>query len=183
MASSSSVTIKTEYRFLRLPNEIYKHFYVEFRNDRKTDKRKCIKCDTIVTSCNGGTSGMRNHLSVCKGPSRRNENSQPKLDVSSFSGNPVIDPLREITALAYDDHISMRTVANSKTLNKLYKKAGIRNVNYATVTASLEAEYQALFHNVKAFISKRPITDILCLSFDKWTSADGKKISRSLFVC
>ena len=27
---------KIEYRLLKLPNEVYKHFLVEFKNDRKT---------------------------------------------------------------------------------------------------------------------------------------------------
>ena len=43
---------KIEYRLLKLPNEVYKHFLVEFKNDRKTEFRKCMRCSTVVKAVN-----------------------------------------------------------------------------------------------------------------------------------
>ena len=58
----NSLSVPTEYRLIKSSNKIYDDFLVEFVNKRKTENRKCLKCDHIVKSVNGGTSGMHNHI-------------------------------------------------------------------------------------------------------------------------
>ena len=54
------------WRILKLKNDIYRFFLVEFVNNKKTNRRKCIRCKTIVLSCNRGTSSMQSHLKFCR---------------------------------------------------------------------------------------------------------------------
>ena len=62
------------------PPEIYKFFLCEFRNGRKTQRRKCIKCQTIVTANNHGTSPMHNHRRRCDTMfQKKNQSNQSKL--------------------------------------------------------------------------------------------------------
>ena len=43
----------TQWNILKRPaNENYKFFLCESQNERKTQRRKCIKCQTIVTANN-----------------------------------------------------------------------------------------------------------------------------------
>ena len=61
------LSVTTEYRPNTSSNKIYDDFLVEFVNNRKTEKKKCLNCDHIVKSVNGGTSGMHNHIKKCLG--------------------------------------------------------------------------------------------------------------------
>ena len=48
-------------------------------------------------------------------------------------------------------------------------------VTHHSVNVTLEAEYQYVFEKIKVLIAERDKKQVLGLSFDKWTSADGKK--------
>ena len=49
------------WKLIRGNSQVYSHFYVEFVDGIKNDKRNCIKCSGFVKSANFGTSSMKTH--------------------------------------------------------------------------------------------------------------------------
>ena len=71
---SSSLKEVIEYKLPKenLSNEVHSYFYVQFRNGRKTDIRKCIKCGEKVKSINSGTTTLHRHHNTCSKDARKN---------------------------------------------------------------------------------------------------------------
>ena len=58
-------TTDEDWRMTEKGNDIYRHFMVEFVNNRKTNRRKCVKSGEVVQSINYGTSTMSKHKGRC----------------------------------------------------------------------------------------------------------------------
>ena len=73
------------WRILKLKNDIYRFFLVEFVNNTKMNRRKCIRCETIVLGRNRGASSMHSHLKFSWKNLSAGEFSQPLRDFLSKS--------------------------------------------------------------------------------------------------
>ena len=99
---SSKLSKNQEWKFVESKNEIYSNFLVEYVNGQKNDLRKCIKCRSIISSCNYGTSAMRTHLKSCKDRTDQ-DLQQTKLSFSKKS-DPVVG-VADVSRLVYEDNV------------------------------------------------------------------------------
>ena len=166
---------KIEYRLLKLPNEVYKHFLVEFKNDRKTEFRKCMRCSTVVKAVNGGTSAMLKHISNCKGPTKVLVSEQRTLNMPRKAVLAARKGVVRVARLVYEDHIPLNTVVRSETLQYFYRCLGFAKVSYHSVSEVLDEDYHYLISKIKDKIEARDKKQILVMSFDKWTSTTNQK--------
>ena len=63
--SSTGVQTVREWKICKTGAGINQHFFTEDYQGRKTENRKCIKCEEVVTASNSGTSTMNKHYKRC----------------------------------------------------------------------------------------------------------------------
>ena len=169
----NSLSVTTGYRPIKSSNKIYDDFLVEFVNNRKTENRKCLKCDHIVKSVNGGTSGMHNHIKKCLGRAgdRTLDIGQSQLNYNISPRNTSKRGLSKIVRLVY----SYYKTNKEEDFAEIFRDTGYARVNYDVINGELERQYHILVSRIKSDVAKRDPKGLLVLSLDKWTSSDNKK--------
>ena len=77
--------------------------------------------------------------------------------------------------LVYDDGFPVNKIVESETLQKIFEQLSFSEVSKHSINRQLENEYQAMCQIVKSIIAGRDPSNVLCVSFDKWTTSDGVK--------
>ena len=123
-----------------------------------------------MLSCNRGTSAMHTHRNTC-----RRWNSigvaQSKLEFVTRKRKGIA----EVAKFVYDDHILICKVIGPTTLQKLYRNLGFDKVTYDSVNGKLTESYNKIVEKIKRVLTKRTNSDVISLSFAKWTSTDKRK--------
>ena len=83
--------------------------------------------------------------------------------------------LSDVAKLVYLDNFSVNSVVKSQTLHSWYKKLEFDPVTRYSLNKALDDNYQKLHYNISQFIAKRDKMQPMAISYDKWSSADGKK--------
>ena len=83
--------------------------------------------------------------------------------------------LNQVAKLVYEDNISFSKDVKSQALQNFYLKLGFEKVSYFSVNQALFDQYNLAVNSIKTFLNEQDKKDLLCTSFDKWTSADQKR--------
>ena len=164
------------WKLIRGNSQVYSHFYVEFVDGIKTDKRKCIKCSAIE-SANFGTSSMKTHREKCL----KRQTSDPTQGKLKHAKAPKIaDPkhtqgLNDAARLVYEDNFPITSVASSAVLKQWAKRLGYGELHYSEINQRMTEIYQQIVANITTLLSSRKNQDVICLSFDKWKAIDSTK--------
>ena len=121
--------------------KIYDDFLVELVNNRKTENRKCLKCDHIVKSVNGGTSDMHNHIKKCLGRAgdRTLDIGQSQLNYNVSPRNTSERGLTKIARLVYSANIPIIKLTRSEDFAEMFRDVGYARVNYDIINGELES--------------------------------------------
>ena len=79
--------------------------------------------------------------------------------------------LSKVCRLVYKDGFAITAVANSETLQEMFKSLNYSRVTYNSLNISLEETFQAVFAKIKKMVAERDRKQVVVVSFDKWTSA------------
>ena len=170
----SDVAAECEYRKEKGVAKWHEKFLVEYRGGRKTEGRKCIKCNVLIKSIGASTTSMTKHTQVCDSKTVQTVIASDQT-VIPFKRARVQDGLNEVAKLVYEDNIPVYKVVRSPTLQSFFKQLHFSKVTYCSVNNALEVNYQTAVQKIKDLIVTRDKRQMLSLSFDKWTSADNKK--------
>ena len=155
--------------------EIHKHFLVQYVNGRRTEIRKCLSCSSLIKSVKSGTSALQKHRKSCISSTlQKRPSDQPYLSFTKVARTDQ-KGFVDVARLVYEDNVPVNKVVTSSVLQSRYKRMNFAKVTHHSVNVTLEAEYQYVFEKIKVLIAERDKKQVLGLSFDKWTSADGKK--------
>ena len=157
---------------------IHRLFLDEIMNGQPTEYSKCIKCSKIIKRPNSGTKSLYTHRDSC----------QPEFSVSGQSMLPFAprktsnSKAVELAArLVYEDNISLNQIVNSQVIKEVLTPYG--NYSRHSVNKCIGDSYQLVLRQIRAFIDGRDERDILCVSFDKWTSPDSNKFLGLYLYC
>ena len=176
----SDVAAECEYRKEKGVAKWHEKFLVEYRGGRKTEGRKCIKCNVLIKSIGASTTSMTKHTQVCDSKTVQTVIASDQT-VIPFKRARVQDGLNEVAKLVYEDNIPVYKVVRSPTLQSFFKQLHFSKVTYCSVNNALEVNYQTAVQKIKDLIVTRDKRQMLSLSFDKWTSADNK--SSLEYIC
>ena len=162
-AIGENLFVNQNWRILKLKNDIYRFFLVEFVNNKTTNRRKCITCETIVLGRNRGTSSMHSHLKFCRKnlSAGENQSTLERFSVKKRKGLP------EVAKLVYSDNNPFCKVVGSATLQSFYRRLGFDKVTYDSSNGELDDSYHKIISKIKEVFSTRGRNDIISLSFDK----------------
>ena len=146
----------------------------------QTEMRKCLRCDILVKSPNGGTTGLLKHRSTCskKIPKRKVDRGQLSLGFSKTQKLELAKGFKLITQLVYKEQIPLNTVTKSGALQHMFQTLNYGCVTYHSVNKTLNASYHSIIAKIKELIANRDKDQLLSISFDKWFSQDNKKYIR-----
>lgn len=166
---------KIEYRKISGNSSINAFFELKVQNGQPTVFRRCMSCKTEIKCSNANTTGLHKHRLVClKRPAAMLDNEV--LSFAKSSRKDVVSKgLNRVAKLVYEDSIPITKVAKSETLQSFYQQLGFDKVSYYSINRALNIQYQSAVNRVKDVLRKRNKMDLLCISFDKWTSADMKR--------
>ena len=152
----NSLSVTTEYGPIKSSNKIYDEFLVELVNNRKTENRKCLNCDHIVKSVNGGTSGMHNHIKKCLGRAgnRSLDIGQSQLNYNISPRNTSKRGLSKITRLVFSANIPITKLTRSEDFAEIFRDAGYARVNYDIINGELERQYHILVSRIKSDVTE-----------------------------
>ena len=115
------------------------------------------------------------HREVCNIDRGSKDDKQGQLPFARGKAAKFERGLGDVARLVYDDGIPVSKIVKSETLQKTFKQLNFSEVSKHSINRQLENEYQAMFQIVKSIIAGRDPSDVLCVSFDKWTTSDGVK--------
>ena len=166
-----------EYRVnKKTSSNVCKLFLLEFKDDVQTEWRKCIKCDALVKAPNSGTSGLSKHADSCaKSNKRKAPTNQPKIGFKKCPKLNLPKGMDTVSKLVYKDNIPITAVAKSEALQSMFRELGFGSVTYHSMNKALDEKYHCIVSKLKSIIESRNKEQLLTITFDKWTSQDGKK--------
>ena len=143
-----------------------------------SENRKCLKCDHIVKTVNGGKSGMHNHIKKCLGRAgdRTLDIGQSQLNYNISPRNTSKRGLSKIARLVYSANIPITKLTRSEDFAEIFRDVEYARVNYDILNGELEWQYHILVSRIESDMAKRDPKELLVLSLDKWTSSDNKKL-------
>ena len=164
---------KIEYKKISGINPINKFYEMKVINGLSSDYRRCITCKKEIKCANSNTTGLHKHRESCK--------KRPAPDTSAVLKFPrrslptVGKGLEHAARLVYNDNIAISKVVKSDTLQFMYSQLKFDTVSYYSVNQALNDNYQTVVRAIKHLLNERDKNDLMCISFDKWTSADQKR--------
>ena len=157
-------------------SECAKLFLVKFVNGQRTQYRRCFRYETEIKAPDGSTSGMNKHARSCTGKrGRARSPSQPIIPFKIAANTDQNRKLLDVGRLVFEDRIPINRIVKSTFIQQLLKKSGYPAATTDGINEALETKYQELLSKIKGLIVKRPRNQIICISFDKWTSQTQKK--------
>ena len=133
----SDVAAECEYRKEKGVAKWHEKFLVEYRGGRKTEGRKCIKCNVLIKSIGASTTSMTKHTQVCDSKTVQTVIASDQT-VIPFKRARVQDGLNEVAKLVYEDNIPVYKVVRSPTLQSFFKQLHFSKVTYCSVNNALE---------------------------------------------
>ena len=132
---------------------------VEYRVNKasKSEMRKCLRCDILVKSPNGGTTGLLKHRSACskKIPKRKVDRGQLSLGFAKTQKLALAKGFKLITQLVYKDQTPLNTVTKSEALQHILQTLNYGSVTYYSVNKALNASYHSIIAKIKELIANR----------------------------
>ena len=154
--------------------DVKKNFRAEKINGKKTKRRRCERCKQTIVASNRGTSNLAAHLKTCLKKTHASSN-QPAIDTVYKANKEPKKGLTEVAKLVYEDNIPINKIANSKTLQSLFKRQGWQSVTYSSLDEELDRLYAVSVAKIKQELSERAENDFPVMAFDKWTAMDNSK--------
>ena len=116
---------------------INKHFLTESYQGRRTENRKCSKCEEVVTASNSGTSATNKHYKRCSVPNMplKRPRGQSHLGMTKIpKDDDTTRGLHEVSRLVYEDNLPIYKVIRSPVLQNWLKNLNFANVIYHSFT-------------------------------------------------
>ena len=85
--------------------------------------------------------------------------------------------------LVYEDKIPVYIVASSAVLREMFKIFYDITLSRHPIGNTMVTDHHLALQNSKSKVSNRDKAQLLCISFDKWTSADWSKFVRVYLYC
>ena len=128
--------------------DVKKNFRAEKINGKKTKRRRCERCKQTIVASNRGTSNLAAHLKTCLKKTHASSN-QPAIDTVYKANKEPKKGLTEVAKLVYEDNIPINKIANSKTLQSLFKRQGWQSVTYSSLDEELDRLYAVSVAKIK----------------------------------
>ena len=115
------------------------------------------------------------HREVCNIDRGSKDDKQGELPFARGKAAKFERGLGDVVRLVYDDGIPVNEIVKSETLQKIFKQLNFSKVSKHSIIRQLENEHQAMFQILQSIITGRDPSNVLRVSFDKWTTSDGVK--------
>ena len=143
-----------------------------------------MKCGIPIKRTNGGTNGINSHVVSCTGNNERPRRAnQTSLTFAKMLKIKASKGLAADAKLVCGDNIPVYKVVNSAVLREMFKILYDITLSRLAIGKAIDNDHHLASQNVKSMKPNREKAQLLCISLDKWTSADWSKFIGVYLYC